>query len=163
MPKLPSSKLYLGIDPGQSGGFGFIDSSVSVVPMPSTERDIWDRIVHIQSVFGVHQRREVVAVIEKVHSMPKQGVASSFKFGMGYGGLRMALIAARIPFEEIPPQTWMKALGIPSKKESESKAQWKQRLRGKAQQLFPDVPVTLKTCDALLIAEYCRRKHEGKL
>ncbi len=58
----------------------------------------------------------------------------------------------------------MKALGIPSGK-GETKGQKKEKLRAKAQQLFPELPIwkTPKTkgiqlaiADALLIAHYCR-------
>ena len=49
----------------------------------------------------------------------------------------------------------------PSK--TESKTEWKNRLKGMAQQLYPDLKVTLATADALLIATYCKRKHEGTL
>ena len=94
--------------------------------------------------------------------MPKQGVSSSFKFGKGYGFLRGCLIAAGIPFEEVTPQAWQKALEIPKKSKSETKAQFKNRLKALAQQWFPDQLVTLKTADALLIATYCFRKHGGK-
>jgi Holliday junction resolvasome RuvABC endonuclease subunit len=105
----------------------------------------------------------VCAVIEHVHAMPKQGVSSTFKFGVGYGGLRMALIAASIPFEEVTPRTWQKALGVVVRKKTETKTQFKNRLKAKAQQLFPRESITLKTADALLIAEYCRRKQLGLL
>jgi Holliday junction resolvasome RuvABC endonuclease subunit len=89
--------------------------------------------------------------------MPKQGVASSFKFGVNYGIVRMALTAAGIPFEEVTPQAWQKALGITHRKKTETPSEWKNRLRARAQQLFPSVSLTLATADALLIAEYCRR------
>jgi hypothetical protein len=83
-----------------------------------------------------------------------------FKFGMGYGALRMALTALEIKYEEVPPQKWQKELGIVTRnKERESHTQFKNRLKAKAQQLFPTMDVTLKTCDALLIAEFCRRTY----
>lgn len=162
-----SQIYYVGVDPGQSGGLVIIhDGSYGIsstpmthaeaMPMPATERDIWDWFEGLDP-------QQTVAVIEKVHSMPKQGVASTFKFGMGYGGLRMALIAAGIPFEDVTPRVWQKALSILSRKVTETKTQFKNRLKAKAQQLFPSIKVTLKTADALLIAEYCKRKHEGRL
>jgi len=162
MPKPPRVCYYVGIDPGQSGGIVIMSSSttyrtIQVEVIPATERDIWELLTRLTGAL-------CTAVIEKVHSMPGQGVASTFKFGVGYGGLRMALIAAGIPFEEVTPRSWQKALGIPPKKKAESNSRWKNRLKAKAQQLFPRVEgITLKTADALLIAEYCRRKHEGLL
>lgn len=165
MPKLGYSatqplKYYLGIDPGQSGGLALIDENgkhYASWKMPESERFIWDVIDHNASLADK-------AVIEQVHSFPGQGVASTFKFGVGYGGLRMALIAAYVSFEEVNPRTWQKALGIkPMDKKQESHRDFKKRLQAKAQQLFPTVTVTLAIADALLLAEYCRRKNMGLL
>ena len=181
MPKILSLspttfKHHIGIDPGQNGGLvrlsnGKPSTGLDCIPMPATERDIWDWF-RTAGPYGSPPRDEIRACIEKVHSMPHQGVSSTFKFGVGYGGLRMALIATGIPFEEVTPQEWQKAFRIPPRKKhkkgretvwDESPKQFKQRLRAKAQQLFPQVQVTLFTCDALLIAEFSRRKSEGKL
>lgn len=148
----------MGIDPGQSGGIAVLRSNGSVaqlIPMPATERDICEAIT-------VWTDDSVEAFIEKVHSMPQQGVSSTFKFGVGYGGLRMALIAVGIPFDEVTPQTWQKALGVVKRNaKTESKNDHKKKLLQKAQQLFPGTKITLKTADALLIAEYCRRTCMG--
>jgi hypothetical protein len=149
--------IYLGIDPGASGGLAASNGGLwSITPMPATERDIWNWIV------DCHALR---AVIEKVGGYiagnPSPGSAM-FKFGLSYGGLRMALIAASIPFDEVTPQRWQKTLGISPRGKTESKSQFKNRLKGKAQQLFPQVNVTLATADAVLLAEYCRREYERK-
>jgi Holliday junction resolvasome RuvABC endonuclease subunit len=146
--------MYVGIDPGSSsGGIAIIQWNRSVEylrAMPETERDIWDLIDNVH--FGY-------AVIEKVHSMPGQGVVSTFKFGRNYGFLRGCLVAAEIPFEEVLPSKWQRGLSIPPRAKIESKSQWKDRLKGIAQQMFPSTNITLKTADALLIAEFCRRSH----
>ena len=157
-PKQKSCKVFVGIDPGIGGGLVAISSvGIVVTPMPVTERDIWDW-------FAAIPPERSMAVLEKVHSMPGQGVASMFKFGQSYGFLRACLIGRGIPFEEIMPRIWVRAIGVPPKKKSESRSQWKNRLKGKAQQLFPDIAseITLITADALLIAEVCRRKHREK-
>ena len=159
MPKLRKRvpSCFLGVDPGQNGGLVAYYNHVLVEAskMPATERDIWEW-------FRLKNQINAMAVIEKVHSMPKQGVASSFKFGYHYGLLRMALIGNRIPFEEVTPRAWQKGLDIPPRKSSESPTQWKNRLKGLAQQYFPGEKVTLATADALLIALYCERKHGQK-
>lgn len=157
MPKLSSLMVYMGIDPGQSGGLAAIaPGGITLEKMPPTERDTWD---WIWSFGGIPN---VVAIIEKVHSFPGQGVSSTFKFGMGFGGLKMALTAAMIPYEEVDPRRWQKALGIPPRKKAEDKKKFKLRLKAFAQKLFPRVEgITLETCDALLIAEFARRYREG--
>jgi len=159
-PQSTRFNRFVGIDPGQSGGLAIVcvypnmevyPDMECAVPMPSTERDIWDWFNSLPP--------RTMALIELVHAMPGNGVSSMFKFGAGYGGLRMALIASGIPFEGVQPRAWQKELGIPPKKKTETKTQFKNKLKAKAQQLFPAEDVTLKTADALLIAEYCRRKH----
>ena len=174
MPLVPSESqaIYVGIDPGSSGGLAALHNRPSCVSMPDTDRDLWDWISQTADSLT-----PVFAVIEKVSGWTggnknKSGApyahegapgSAMFKFGTSYGGLRMALVAAGIPFEEVVPRTWQKALGITPRAKTESKGQFKNRLKAKAQQLFPSEKVTLATADALLIAEYCRRKQEGKL
>ena len=159
MPTL-DPRSFIGIDPGAGGGIvrlGPRGTVLDCIKMPTTEADVWEWFSKFDGIqLGGEDAK---AVIEKVHAMPKQGVSSTFKFGCGYGGLRMALIAAGIPFDQVTPQAWIKALAIPPKKKTESKTQWKNRLKAHAQQLFPQEKVTLATADALLIAEYCRRTY----
>ena len=60
--------------------------------------------------------------------MPKQGVASTFKFGQANGVLIGILAALHVPMHFITPCTWKKFYGLDANKE-------KSRL--KALQLFP--------------------------
>jgi len=147
--------MIIAIDPGMSGGIvlgneltGKIFKSI---PMPSTETDI-------ANIFQNAQRNLTAGIIENVHSFPKQGVASSFKFGQGYGFLRGCLISRKIPFLEVAPQRWMGHFGM-KRKDNETKTQYKNRLRGLAQQYFPVEDVTLKTADALLLFKYYLYEH----
>lgn len=136
-----------------SGGLACIysDGDIQASPMPDTEKDIWDW-------FNLKQvGNDIFAVIEKVHAMPGNGVSSMFKFGQSYGFLRACLIAAEMPFQEISPQKWQKALGVNPREKDESKPDFKKRLKGKAQQLYPSTNITLKNADAALIATYCKQ------
>lgn len=154
----PLKRCYIGIDPGKAGGLVLLGKVlvIDAIKMPATERDIWNWFADISYKFPF-------AVIEKVHSQPGNAARAMFTFGWGYGGLRMALTARGIPFEEVMPSVWLRGLDIPKQKKTESKTQFKNRLKAKAQQLFPTVEVTLATADALLIAEFCRRKAKGRL
>lgn len=134
--------IVIGIDPGLSGAIAAIgDGEPRWIKLDSTERDIADWMKNDLWQF---------AFIEKVHSMPKQGVASSFKFGQSYGFLRGLLVGAEIPFEEVSPQRWQKAMECLTKGD-------KNVSKSRAQQLFPKVKITHANADALLIAEYGRR------
>ena len=158
------ARKYIGIDPGQSGGIAILRWSVTrktptihrLLKMPATEHDIFE-------VFNTEAVGASTTSIEAVHAMPQQGVSSTFKFGHGYGFLRGCLISCGISFQEVQPRAWQKALGISSRKETESQTQFKNRLKGFAQQRFPSEHITLATCDALLIALYTCLQTEGKL
>jgi hypothetical protein len=67
-----------------------------------------------------------LAVLEQVHSMPKQGVSSSFKFGTNFGIWQMACSAMEWPTELITPQRWRKSLdsSIPLKPTKEDLRQY---------------------------------------
>lgn len=139
--------VFVGIDPGQSGGIAVICGlDVRVVKMPETERDLLDYLC------GCHDLSDgdITAVLEKVSSSPQMGVSSAFKFGIGVGQLRMALTAAKIPFDEVLPQKWQKVMGCRTGGD-------KNISKRRAQALFPGVKVTHAFADALLIASYCRR------
>jgi hypothetical protein len=169
----PREEAFLGIDPGASGGLAYIWGTVVLVrPMPATERDLWELVCDWG---GVVRRQGGIAVLEQVGGYVKGAEgrttkggtvreagagangAAMFKFGSNYGLCRMALTAAGVPWELATPNTWQARTGVPvgSKKE---KAQHKNAIKARAQALFPGVAVTLKTADALLIAEYARRK-----
>lgn len=162
------NEIILGIDPGASGGLAMLYRGKSyAVSMPKTERDVWDYFNHKVAFYGSSSvNLSLFAVIEKVSGYigEAQPGSSAFKFGHSYGGLRMALVAAGIPFEEVTPQKWQKALGIATRnsKKGETKTQFKNRLKAKAQSLFPKEEITLATADALLIAEFARRLRLGK-
>lgn len=150
------SKYVIGIDPGKGGGIAVVDVEthevIDVTAMPETLADISDFIEKYKDA--------VSAYIEVVHSMPKQGVASTFTFGQYYGYVQMAVACHKIRCVDVLPSKWQQALGVKSKKD-EGYTAHKKRLKGKAQQLFPKTKVTLKNADALLIAQYGREKEIG--
>lgn len=146
--------IYIGIDPGLSGGIAILnqDGSVKdVVAMPDTPRDIYE--------FLLSYKEDSRCVLEDVgHGMPGQSSKATATFARHNGHLEMALLALGIPTEKVTPQKWIKVYQLKKKKEQD-KNEWKNVLKAKAQSLFPQLgkKVTLKTCDALLIAEYARR------
>ena len=54
----------------------------------------------------VRQFMPDVAFVEKVHSMPKQGVASTFTFGDAYGMAKGVICAIGIKVELVAPRVW---------------------------------------------------------
>lgn len=147
--------IILGVDPGMSGALAVLpigdDGHISAEPSAFkfdslTERDIADLFWKCYLDSG----EQLFAFIERVHSMPKQGVASSFKFGLSYGFLRGCLTTVGIPFEDVTPQKWQKLMGCMTKGD-------KNISKARAQQLFPRLKITHAIADALLIGECGRR------
>lgn len=146
-------KKYIGIDPGAHGGIAVLSvdgSVVEVATMPTTPMDLLD--------FLSRYKDDSFCVLERVGGLPGQGGSAMFNFGKGYGHLQMALLALGIPTNDVTPNKWEKSFQLGSSGKY-GKTEWKNRLKAKAQQLFPSLgrKITLATCDALLIAEYGRR------
>ena len=138
----------IGIDPGTTGclyvvnNHGILDC---VRFKDKTDHDLFWALDAINQKYSIDK-----VLLEKVHSMPKQGVASTFKFGERYGFIKGLITALRWPFEYVTPNKWQKALSCQTKGD-------KKISKAAAQRLFPDENLTLDTADALLIAEYGRR------
>ena len=131
-----------------AGGIAVItENGAYAHKMPETERDILELLRDIAA------QGKCFCFLERVGPMPKQGVVSVWTFAGSYWGLRMALLAADIPFDLVAPAKWQGALGCRT-------AGDKNVSKTKAQQLFPGIKITHAIADALLIAEYGRRTHE---
>ena len=156
------NKLFLGVDPGMRGGICLIDKTGSLDDdhlslEDKTDRDIWEFIYGL----GMCYQHGLFACIERIppsiFGIKKSDAAKLYG---SYRFLTACLIAADIPYVEVDAKVWQKEIGI-KKIKDEKYPKWKNRLKAKAQSLFPQEngAITLAICDALLISEYCRRKH----
>ena len=148
-------KKIIAVDPGASGGIAWSDAdgNTHCVPMPETEGDVMNLIREI----GIVDTRAVVELVGGfIKGNPAPG-STMFNFGRGFGFILGVLAASYIPVELVRPQKWQKHFSLGSSKESGGKTLWKNKLKAKAQQLFPSQNVTLKTADSLLILEYARQ------
>ncbi len=157
------NRYIIGIDPGVNGGIAVLDDAgvvIDAVKMPPTMLDIYDYLRGVVSSDGVC----AVCYMEKVGmGMPGQSSKATATFSRHCGHLEMALLALGVQTYEVTPQKWMKALGMGSSK-GYTKTEWKNKLKGAAQQLFPMLgkKVTLSTSDALLIAVYGKKQETGR-
>lgn len=155
-------KLHIGIDPGIDGAIGVISDcggDVAVYDIPhvsigtgkKVKREINLLALRILLEEMLERSESVTAYIERVHSMPKQGVASSFNFGKTAGILLGMLAAMQIPIQQVTPQEWKKAMMNGQGKEKDASIYV-------AGQMFPQVDLSKKKhhnrADALLIAQY---------
>lgn len=103
--------MIIGIDPGLKGGIclGSQYTGWRIYPMPVTGNGL--DLVRLKLILTQRNNELVeLVVIEKVHSMPKQGVVSSFKFGDGFGSLKSMCVCLGLPFILVTPQRWKKTV-----------------------------------------------------
>ena len=109
-------KCILGCDPGLSGAIAiyYPDHPMCIA--------CFDMPANAHGVDGyalskiVKQFMPDVAFIEKVHSMPKQGVASTFTFGEAYGTAKGVFSALGIKIELVTARAWKKEFELTSDK-----------------------------------------------
>ena len=151
--------IYIGIDPGKNGGIAVL--RVRHNQVVSTSAYVFDEssLINILDEVKLYCCK---CTLEHVHAMPKQGVSSTFNFGMNFGFIQGVLRAYGIPYELVTPQKWKKEFSCTSDKNTSIEV---------CKRLFPNV--NLKATDrckkdhdgmaeALLIAEYGRRHYNGK-
>lgn len=154
--------IIVGVDPGASGGIAtnidYVDNLISVdpvvMPMPETEGDLVEtlrNIDHKAKLAGT----SVTMFLEHVSgfSGKEQPGSRMFNFGKTFWGPMFAAMALGWRVELVRPQKWMKHFGLGTKSGS-SGTEWKNKLKAEAQRRYPNIQVTLKTADALLIMDY---------
>jgi hypothetical protein len=151
------SALTIGIDPGLSGAIAVLDDAGSLVSLTDLPviRDLslsWiDGSELLSIILGALQGRSAVAMVERVSAMPKQGIASAFCFGVGFGSVLSVLQALNIPLEFVTPAVWKRSLCLGKDKKASLH---------KARLLYPTAELHLAKHDgraeALLIARYAQ-------
>ena len=100
----PRSKI-LAIDPGVNGAFAVLGRQGEFVDMGELPR--FAKLlngVELAVIFSLHKPE--LAVIEKVASMPGQGVASTFTFGCAYGVCIGVATGLDVPVSFVTPGRW---------------------------------------------------------
>ena len=116
----------IAIDPGIIGGWAILSEAGHLV----AAGDLPVAGEGAQRMVSAPLFREVLtqyrpdrAVIELVGSMPKQGVASSFKFGRAVGVVEGVIGGTGVPVEWVSPAKWKRRLGLgPDKEVSRQRA-----------------------------------------
>jgi crossover junction endodeoxyribonuclease RuvC len=102
--------IYIGVDPGQRGGYAVISTSETgqaVFAYP------WDDTFFVAEMQALSRMGNgIVAAVEKVGAMPGQGVTSMFNFGKNAGYIEGVLSALGIPYQLIPPAKWKKEFSL---------------------------------------------------
>ena len=142
----------LCVDPGASGGFAVrgAGGAISAAPMPEGMTAQLDTIRAMAAY-----NPGLTAILEKVgFHRPGNSAVSTAKFARHCGHLEAALYSFGVPFEEVAPRTWMKALGaLPADKTARKNA-----IKENVARRFPHLTVTLKTADALGMLIYAMNR-----
>jgi crossover junction endodeoxyribonuclease RuvC len=149
--------IYIGIDPGKNGGIALLSNVSDFI-----DTFVYSEDAILEVLKQASKYVDKICYLEQVHAMPKQGVTSTFNFGMNFGFIQGVLKAYGIPYELVTPQKWKKEFSCTSDKNTSIEV---------CKRLFPTV--NLKATDrckkdhdgmaeALLIAEYGRRHYNGK-
>jgi len=139
--------VYMGIDPGKSGGIAVVFDDHLVPPLVQKLNAPEQQVIEFLKKYNPIQ---IKAVLEAVHSTPQMGVVSAFSFGKSYGFLCGALAGLGIAYEPVSPQRWQTSLQCRTGGD-------KNITKNLAQELFPTVKVTHAIADALLLATYARK------
>jgi hypothetical protein len=167
-------KTLISIDPGAGGGMAirFPDD----VPITTfgfetlTEGDIIDRMRSVKAA----SKGECIAILEDIQRFSPQPAAMMSVYAESFGVIKGALMTLGYRVVKVRSQTWQKALSLVPVKHPKMKggepvmkngkpvmekkaAEWKRTLKARAQELFPDVEVTLQNADALLLIEWARK------
>lgn len=155
--------IYLGIDPGLDGAIAYVGTDPHVVHVVDTPTLTVTSSAGSRREYNLAEMRNLLtlyhvdmAFVEKVHSMPGQGVRSMFTMGAGYGAWLGLLAGLQIPTTLVTPQRWKKVMLA-------DQGQDKDASRLRAIQLFPTEAAYFARkkddgrAEAALIAEYGRR------
>lgn len=146
--------IYIGIDPGAKGAMALLDDNARLPKIiPFDKEEYIDRL---RLLF--YEEAECICCIESVHALPRQGVTSTWNFGVSYGWLLGMLDTLCIPYQPITPQKWKKEFGLNSDKAKSVEV---------CKQLFPGIKL-LRTdrsrkeddniAEAVLLSLYAKRK-----
>lgn len=155
------SSIVLGLDPGLSGGIAVLHDAYTAeaIPTPVTSGDIdvaqlirWIKLIKVED--------RMIAYVEAVHAMPRQGVSSMFKFGYVTGVIHGVLRTLGIPLKLVTPQAWKKQILAGTAKDKQAAIEYCLRT-------YPNINLFATErskvhhsgmADALCIAEYGYKK-----
>lgn len=152
--------LWIGCDPGAvSGAIGAVDdygNYVESFDIEHKDKHILALVFKSRLLSIIDPKEGAEICMEQVHSMPNQGVSSTFAFGRAVGVISAVCELTRYPVHLVTPQRWKKHFHLTAdKNESLDMARY----------LWPEAKLKLKKdinkAEALLIAEYLRHILHG--
>jgi len=152
--------IYIGVDPGSvSGALGALDhhgNYLEAFDIEHKDKHILALVFKSRILSIVDPREGAEICMEQVHSMPGQGVSSTFAFGRAVGVISAVCELSRWPVHLVSPRKWKAHFHLSAdKNESLDMARY----------YWPEAKLKLKKdgnkAEALLIAEYLRHELHG--
>jgi len=152
--------IYIGIDPGSvSGALGAVDHDgnyLEAFDIEHRDKHILALVFKSRILSLVDPKEGAEICMEQVHSMPNQGVSSTFAFGRAVGVISAVCELSRWPVHLVSPRKWKAHFHLSAdKNESLDMARY----------YWPEAKLKLKKdgnkAEALLIAEYLRHELHG--
>lgn len=138
--------VIAGIDTGLSGYVAIRDSGMVIYKVPLIGDTL--NCKELQDILIRHKVAH--CFLEKAHSMPKQGIASTFKFGYVYGLLE-ATCKLTTKLEIVHSKTWKNLILKGTAKDKDAAVAF-------VNSLYPEITFKYKyehnKADAICIAEY---------
>lgn len=153
----------IAIDGGKGGGISVLlpGQTATTFHMPATDGELLQKLrIAKASEAETAYLEDIVLYVPRRTAKGKELPSSRLiTYGANWGTLKGMLFALDYRIVLVPPQKWQKALGLGNSR-GMSKTLWKNKLKQRAEELFPGIKVTLATADSLLILEAAR---QGKL
>jgi len=150
-------KIYVGIDPGKSGGMAIYDEkSISAHKCPETEGDMYALFEIMSSRADMGSITDFYAIIEHVWGFPTDSATTAFKFGKNFGAWLTILQIVNCPYNLVTPREWQGFYHIPKLIKKERKQLLKSMAGNLPIKYDEDTRVTYNTADAILIAVYAK-------
>jgi len=152
--------IYIGVDPGAiSGAYAAIDHNgefIACGDIPSVDGRINATSLKYLLKSCVSTFDSAIIAVESVHSMPKQGIASTAKFMRAVGAIEATIELTFHPFVLVTPQKWKKYHGLIGTEKVASLEL--------ARSMFPEASLKRQKdhgrADALLMAVWLKDNHE---
>lgn len=153
--------MYIGIDPGASGGIvSLMTAPIGTVLVTISAWKTIDEAYSNLQLCNEYGASKMIACIENVHAFPTDGRSSAFKFGKNAGQWEGLLTGLNIPFYHVVPHKWMSFYEVMPKEKKERKNRLKAIANRELVSIGSSDRATLKTADAMLIANYSKRSYE---
>lgn len=156
--------MIIAIDPGASGGIAVHKAepdTTRVFKMPDTISDLVELTLLLFREYDINKPVVYMEQLTGFTGRINTG-STSFKMGKFYYPFETLCHAFEKRLVMVPPQKWMKKLGLGTRSSYTDQNKWKGHLKEVAQRLYPSMKVTLHSADALLILEYAKGEEQFK-